>query len=215
MERNLDKGKRANSLVHSNPAGLGAIVVGTKFHDQVYADGVGLKPLEDKFDEFEIFNRALSLTEIEELATAFISREDQIIALELKTVNEGKTPDDSFFGSDNAGILNNGVLIDEVTETANFDGVDDYISFESTDDLNLLTHNKRTISVSFKADNIDINQGKQVVYEEGGGSRGLNIYLHDGSLYVGAWHSIEADWTTFISTDEIEAGAWHHVTPSA
>ena len=197
---------------HPNPASLGAINVGTKFHDVGNVDGFGIEAFAGHIDEFRVFNRAVGLPEIEELATPFVSLEDQIIALALETVNNGNTPDTSPFGSDNAGIVHNGVIIDPVSETARFDGIDDYISFQSRDDLNLQTQHQRTISLRFKADDVDINQNKQVLYEEGGGARGINIYLYDGSLYVGAWHSVGGDWTTFISTAQIESGTWHDVT---
>ena len=102
---------------------------------------------------------------------SIVKQEAKIVELKFAQQEEGITPDTSLFGNDNAGILNNGVLIDEVTETANFDGVDDYISLKSREELNLQTQNKRTISVRFKAEDIDISQRKQVIYEEGGGSR--------------------------------------------
>ena len=206
------QGSASQLAPHFNPVSLGAIAGGTNFHNEFYSNGNGTRAFAGEIDKFKVFNRALSLAEIEELAEPFVSLEEQIIALELETINDGKTPDSSPFGSDNPGIVNNGVIIDPVSDTAQFDGIDDYISFDNQDDLNLQTQSQRTISLRFRAEDIGITERKQVLYEQGGGARGLNIYLHNGSLYVGAWHRVGGDWTTFISTDKIEAGTWHNVT---
>ena len=65
-------------------------------------------------------------------------------------------------------------------------------------------HAQRTISLWFRADDVSINSRNQVLYEEGGTTRGLNIYLKNGSLYVGGWNSSESGWSgTFLSSDQI------------
>jgi hypothetical protein len=54
-----------------------------------------------------------------------------------------------------------------------------------------------------------------VIFEVGGGTRGLNIYIHSGRLYVGGWNrpSNESNWTpgTWIYTTSIQNNQWHHV----
>ncbi len=47
---------------------------------------------------------------------------------------------------------------------------------------------ERTISLRFRANEINRGDQKQVLYEEGGSARGLNIYLDEDELYVGGWN---------------------------
>ncbi|XAM00495.1 LamG domain-containing protein [Phycisphaeraceae bacterium D3-23] len=78
-------------------------------------------------------------------------------------------------------------------------------------DINLDTNAKRTIALWFNADDLDA-PGRQMLYEEGGGTRGLNIYLDAGQLVVGGWNRAESGWQgTWLSTQAVWAGQWHHV----
>jgi len=45
---------------------------------------------------------------------------------------------------------------------------------------------KRTIMMAFRSGN-DISS-RQVLFEEGGGSRGLNVYIENDSVYMGGWN---------------------------
>ncbi len=95
-----------------------------------------------------------------------------------------------------------------------FDGVDDRIDVPDSHLINKMTVNQRTIECWFKVVDKSINSRKQVIYEEGGRKKGLNIYIFDNSLYVGGFsqsnHS--PNWTgTFLSTTAINSGQWHHV----
>jgi hypothetical protein len=53
---------------------------------------------------------------------------------------------------------------------------------------------------------------KQTVFEEGGRTRGLTIYVHEGLVYVGGWNRAEYDWNpgSWISTP-IGSNEWHAV----
>ncbi|MDJ0746821.1 MAG: LamG domain-containing protein [Xenococcaceae cyanobacterium MO_167.B27] len=124
--------------------------------------------------------------------------------------------DSSPFGQDNSGSLLNGADLTSVagnlTGVVNFDGENDYIALSNSRDINLGIHEQRTISLWFQADDINTSTGKQVLYEEGGGIRGLNIYLDAGQLYVGGWNTPESGWSgTYLSTDNITSNKWHHV----
>jgi hypothetical protein len=72
-------------------------------------------------------------------------------------------------------------------------------------------HANRTIAVSFKADD---TQKRQVIFGEGHGSAGFNIYLDQGTLYAGGWGQGEkfgnwdGDW---ISADGITPDRWYDV----
>ena len=124
--------------------------------------------------------------------------------------------DSSPFGQDNSGSLLNGADLTSVagnlTGVVNFDGDNDYIALSNSRDINLGIHQQRTISLWFQADDINPTTGKQVLYEEGGAIRGLNIYLDAGQLYVGGWNTPESGWSgTYLSTDNITSNKWHHV----
>lgn len=78
-------------------------------------------------------------------------------------------------------------------------------------DINLGTNTQRTIALWFQADDVE-GAGRQLLYEEGGGTRGLNIYIEDGRLVVGGWNRSESGWLgTWVSTGAVQSGRWHHV----
>ena len=74
--------------------------------------------------------------------------------------------------------------------------------------LNLMTVNQRMISVWFRTQQPASNQ-KQVIYEEGNVSRGLNIYLHQGKLYAGGWDQA-VPWQAWMAIDDILHQVWYH-----
>ncbi len=140
---------------------------------------------------------------------------DSLVAHWTFDEGTGRTAGDSSpYGQDNYGLL----IPDATWATGVFDGavqldgLGGYVSVSDSADLNLNTHAKRTIGLWFNADDVAVSTQKQVLYEEGGTTRGLSIYLHDGSLYVGGWNKSESNWGgTFLSTGQITSGQWHHV----
>ena len=54
------------------------------------------------------------------------------------------------------------------------------------------------------------------LFESGDSASGLNIYIYNNRLYVGAWNSAVAGWSAgtflFTAANVIVAGRWHHVT---
>ncbi|MDH3584109.1 MAG: trypsin-like peptidase domain-containing protein, partial [Phycisphaerae bacterium] len=73
---------------------------------------------------------------------------------------------------------------------------------------------QRSIMAWFKVTNKTIRSRNQVIIDEGGKDSGLAIYIHQGSLYVGGWANASraGGWRgTFLSTDQIKSGRWHHV----
>ncbi len=102
----------------------------------------------------------------------------------------------------------------QAARAASFDGVDDYVHIPDSDDINLGTHDKRTVQAWFKVNDKTISSRKQVVYEEGGAGKGLNIYIHSGLLYVGGWNNPEeqSNWSgTYLTTNMLDSGRWHNV----
>ncbi len=100
----------------------------------------------------------------------------------------------------------------EDQNTLEFDGNNDYVSIGNTIDINTQGHYpNRTIEAWFYA--ADINKTtKQVIWEEGGISRGFNIYIDNGTLYAGAWNDQTLWAGTWLSTPLISSQRWHHIT---
>jgi hypothetical protein len=96
-----------------------------------------------------------------------------------------------------------------------FDGVDDGISIPDSQFINVTggPFPNRTIIAVFKCDDVT-KQEKQTVYEEGGRTRGLTIYVFDGEVYVGGWNrsDYEPQWNpgSWLSAP-INSNAWHAV----
>jgi hypothetical protein len=91
--------------------------------------------------------------------------------------NEGYGASTQDSARSNDGIITNAEWLDSALSFSglNFDG-DGYVTIPNTSDINLGLQEQRSISVWFKVEDKDISQ-KQVIYEEGGQSRGLNMYI--------------------------------------
>lgn len=130
---------------------------------------------------------------------------------------KGKSAKDSSTG----GLKNPGTLIADARWTkgkkqgaVSFDGKGDAIRLKNSKDINLGKHGQRTISLWFRANDTDTGNQKQMLYEEGAGVRGLNIYVDRDKLYMGGWNTPgnESSWSgTWLSTDKLSANKWHHV----
>jgi len=124
--------------------------------------------------------------------------------------------DDGTQADDESGPSNNVTVSIGYQNALDFDGVDDYVLIGNTTDINTSNtpYTDRTIEAWFYAE--DVNKTtKQVIYEEGGGTRGFNIYIDGGRLYIGGWNrpSSETNWTgTYFYTTNIASQRWHHVT---
>lgn len=93
------------------------------------------------------------------------------------------------------------------------DGVDEYILFPDTDAINSTTVPNRTVELWFRADDPSLATN-QVIFDEGGATRGFAIYIRSNTLYVGGWNdsASESNWTgTYLSTTDISPDTWHHV----
>ncbi len=148
--------------------------------------------------------------------------------LAFKEGKGSRAKDRSSAGRRNNGRLSGGAKWTERGKQGKaiaFDGKNDLVKLKDSKDINQGIHKERTISFWFKADKTDIGSKKQVLYEEGGSGRGLNIYLHEGELFAGAWNrdSNQSDWQgTWLQTGqetgqkqnekvEISDNQWHHV----
>ncbi len=75
---------------------------------------------------------------------------------------------------------------DKVTSVLNFDGVDDYFEIANADDINTALATERTFAMVFRT-GADVTS-RQMIYEEGGTVRGINVYIRNGSIYLGFWN---------------------------
>ena len=72
-----------------------------------------------------------------------------------------------------------------------FDG-NDLIELNDSDQINTGgPYDQKTIMVSFRTSS-DVTT-RQMIYEEGGGVRGLSIYIDNGFLYIGGWNNNDDD----------------------
>ena len=98
-----------------------------------------------------------------------------------------------------------------VGKALQFNGKSDAVNIP--DSVNINTggpYTNRTVAAFFKCADISKNQ-KQVIYQEGGGTRGLAIYVHSGKVYVGGWNQAEYNWDGAWPSAKIRANRWHHI----
>jgi hypothetical protein len=82
-----------------------------------------------------------------------------------------------------------------------FDGQSDAIKLPDSAHINSGgPWTNRTVKIIFNCSDVS-KTGKQTLFEEGGRTRGLVIYVFEGDLYVGAWNRSEYNWNgEWIST---------------
>lgn len=92
-----------------------------------------------------------------------------------------------------------------------FDGQSDGITLPDSSHINSGgPWTNRTVKVVFNCPNVD-KDTKQTLYEEGGRTRGLVIYIFDGDLYVGAWNRAEYNWNGEWIPAAIQSDRWYEV----
>ncbi|MHC4389498.1 MAG: LamG-like jellyroll fold domain-containing protein, partial [Planctomycetota bacterium] len=93
-----------------------------------------------------------------------------------------------------------------------FDGVDDGVDIPDSQFINDPggPWPNRTVVAMFKCDDVD-KPGKQTVYEQGGTTRGMTIYVSEGLVYGAAWNRAEYNWNGAWLTAPIESGNWYGV----
>lgn len=157
---------------------------------------------------------------LDEEATCLPAPTVPINAVLVQTFDE--TSDTTSF-TDQSGEGNNGTCSStgcpatnqagQANGAAYFDGGNDLLGVANTTDINLGIHTQLSVSGWFRATDPTQTNFKQVIYEQGGATRGLNLYVYDGLLYGGGWNAdaSQSNWGgSFIST-AIDSG-WHHVT---
>ena len=70
---------------------------------------------------------------------------------------------------------------------------------------------KRTILATFNVDDADADTEKQTIFDEGGRTRGLVLYVFDGDVWVGGWNRAEYNWNGEWISAPIESNTWYQV----
>jgi len=74
-----------------------------------------------------------------------------------------------------------------------FDGTGQHLDVADSEDINMGgPYSGKTLVVVFKTGS-DVNS-RQVIWEQGGGTRGLSFYLVSGNLYINGWNLAETQW---------------------
>ena len=112
------------------------------------------------------------------------------------------------------GQLHNGASVSN-GDTLQLDGINDYLSFNSSNDINNGVHTQRSISLWLKTTD---TTGTQFAYAEGGGIRSLQIYTENGIVKAKGYNdpNNENGWkaatpTILDSQTNIADNQWHHV----
>lgn len=90
-----------------------------------------------------------------------------------------------------------------------FDGSSEYIDLDSGGSSPVYDSQftKRTVALWYNADSIT-GASYRVLYSEGGGTNGMNLYIRDSAVWGGAWSESsgwDGNWTGFATT----ADEWH------
>ena len=128
------------------------------------------------------------------------------------TFNDGSAKDASKKGL-NGNFTGKPQAVDGISGKAlKFNGKSDGIKFPDSVDINTGgPYTNRTVAALFNCDDVGIKDRKQVIFEEGGATRGLVIYVHDGKIYVGGWNRAEYNWNGAWPSAEIKSKRWYHV----
>lgn len=165
-----------------------------------------------------------SLSEISRLSEQRGSVSDAILAdnpdmyLRLNDLNGNVAVNSGTGGNALRGIYQAGVVrdggnlyfSDNQSETsAFFDGVNDRVRLQNRPEINTngAGYPEKTIELFFNAE--DVNDGRQVLYEQGGTGNAISIYLDNGSVYVTARDA--GDFGPFDISAQVESGKTYHV----
>lgn len=121
--------------------------------------------------------------------------------------------------NDSSNQKHNGILVGKpksvkgiVGDALRFNGNNDGIRIPDSPRINTGgPFPKRTVAAYFKCDDVNSDQ-HQVIFEEGGRTRGLVIYVFDGKIYGGAWNRAEYNWNGEWLSEDIKSNQWYHIT---
>ncbi|MHC4538507.1 MAG: phosphodiester glycosidase family protein [Planctomycetota bacterium] len=85
-----------------------------------------------------------------------------------------------------------------------FDGVGEHLDVANSTDINVGgPYSGKTLVVVFKTgSNVT---SRQVIWEQGGDTRGLSFYLDNGKLYITGWNLLETPWMAMAPSTPVSA----------
>ena len=98
-----------------------------------------------------------------------------------------------------------GLYDNQADASAQFDGVNDRVAIPNSALINTAIHNLRTVELVFNADTV---AGRQVLYEEGGNTNSINIYIDNGQIYFNARDA--GNFGPFNISTAVVAGQTYH-----
>jgi len=201
----------ASAITSHGRATLGSAREGSR-----YKDGAGFvnSTLRNSYtgliDDVRIYDQTLSEAEAAELAAnAPGDQQSDLVAywdFEGDTLDKapgGTVADDGTLTG--AAIVSGGLG----TSALEFSGGEEVMELASSADINLGSIAEKSISLWFQPSSLS---GRQVLYQQGGSNRGLNIYIENGSIYAGGWNAAVGWDGTWLSSANITQNAWNHVT---
>lgn len=125
--------------------------------------------------------------------------------------DDGTAKDSSNKGL-NGVIQGNPKSVDGIAGKAlEFNGTTDSIHIPDSPNVNITNIiTNRTIAAFFNCKDVSKNQ-KQVIFEEGGRTRGLVLYVFEGKVYIGGWNRAEYNWNGEWLSVDIKSNQWYHV----
>ncbi len=128
------------------------------------------------------------------------------------TFNDGSAKDTSKKGLD-GNFAGKPKAVDGISGKAlQFNGKSDGIKLPDSADINTGgPYTNRTVAALFNCDDVGVKDRKQVIFEEGGATRGLVLYVHDDKVYAGGWNRAEYNWNGAWPSADVKSKRWYHV----
>lgn len=166
---------------------------------------------------FNLVRKTIFLSCISFLLLSFMintpanAQRDEATVAGIWTFDDG-TANDSSRHSLNGVLVGKPKSVTGISKKAlEFNGESDGIKIPDSPRINITNIiTNRTIGALFKCNDVNKNT-KQVIFEEGGRTRGLVLYVHDGKVYVGGWNRAEYNWQGEWLSADIKSNQWYHV----
>ncbi len=127
------------------------------------------------------------------------------------TFEDGSAIDTSKNGINGKFVGNPKSVEGIVGKALQFDGESDGIDLPDTPLINTGgPYTDRTVAAFFRCHDISLNQ-KQMIFQEGGATRGLCLYVYKGEVYVGGWNRAQYNWDGAWISESIKSNRWYHV----
>lgn len=203
----------AAAMAGHNPATLGSVRNGTRFaNGSGFQNSSGLNVFRGSIDDVKIYNGKLSTAAIGDLAAEVPAPVTDIDSdLVAFWDFEGSVSDQAVDGvfANNATLSGAAIVRGGLgASSLQFAGGTDIMELASSSDINSFFRRK-SVALWFNPSDLSAS-GRQVIYQQGGGVRGMNIYLANGQIHARAWNN--SVWTgSWLSSNAITQNAWNHV----